>query len=733
MTEATATELMRLARNGRVEDLESAWLESMSDPGPAEGYLAALDALEPDLRRPVETPLLNLLLEAYGERSAHADILALARVMYGVRGRVPDLTELVGKAIESLYSGEEWYGLFQELSGMAAEGADDLPRSSQGDSLERFDRLLALLPGRVVFHRSGWAEGLVTAIDLADQSFTVRFRRDGAVRSMPFTSGLDVLEPLAERDLRARLLVDTEGLEHDAKEDPAKLVRTVARLHKNRCAVKEIKEWLCGTVIAEKSWSSWWRKAKAAALADPFLAVDNPQRPVFVLRQRALTPEEEMASAMDRADDLPSLLEVVRGPLSMDPEEDLRQAMLARVAAKAEDPTAGPVALAEAALILGKNGIWDADRVSPILDGMVGERSGFGELASALPTGSRRDLLDAFVAARPGLWSDAVIGELPSVPGGLLGPVCDRLVAEERGSALANRFHIFLIRPSGQPETTISLAKRFASGKFDGVEGAPDVVEVVSGLMRLAETQAPKAERGDKPAKAIMRELAVLLAAAKKGLVVPFVAAGTRSDLEGALSVLARVRTMPDGIVAALRTEVERRFPDLAPREDAPFWERSGSIFCTRAGILRRQHELRVLLDEKIPENSADIGRAASYGDLSENYEWKSAIEMQRQLTEKAAAMEAELRVAQSLDDQEFDTEVVSPGSRVIYLEDGVEKEVTILGPWDEGENVISYRAPLGAGLLGAKVGEVLTVKLPASEIRITVKALELVLEPADS
>ena len=92
---------------------------------------------------------------------------------------------------------------------------------------------------------------------------------------------------------------------------------------------------------------------------------------------------------------------------------------------------------------------------------------------------------------------------------------------------------------------------------------------------------------------------------------------------------------MPSDISNPLETACHKRYPDLVPRDETPFWE-SNNIFCSNDGLARRQEEYRVLLEEKIPENSEAIGKAASYGDLSENSEWEAAIEDQRNLTTKA-------------------------------------------------------------------------------------------------
>jgi transcription elongation factor GreA len=159
--------------------------------------------------------------------------------------------------------------------------------------------------------------------------------------------------------------------------------------------------------------------------------------------------------------------------------------------------------------------------------------------------------------------------------------------------------------------------------------------------------------------------------------------------------------------------------------EELPFWE-GGAIFCSREGLARRREEYRVLMHEKIPANSEDIGRAASYGDLSENFEWTAAIEQQRQLTEKAATIEAELKLAQAIEDQKLPPGVVAPGTRVTFEQDGQSAQtVRILGPWDVGPDVMSYRAPLAAGMLGAKAGETVQVTLPAGVATVKVVAIE--------
>jgi len=694
--------LVAAARQSGMDGLESAWLELLEDPPEAQVFLQGLDAVAEGQRREAGS-LLQLLLDAYRERTAHADVLAVARELVEHRHKVDDLMGLVRTSLQELYGKEDWFDAFALIAELEA---DDV-----SETLERFDKLLNLLPGGVVYHATGWGEGVVTAIDLGEESIEVSFRGDGRGRVMPFRTAFDVLRILSKDDLRARILTDLEGLKRDAEDDPAALIRAVARLNKNRAGAREIKQWLSGSVIEPSAWASWWRKAKVAAGRDPWLAVENPARPLFILRSRALSPEDEVRTAMARATDLPGLLDVVRGPLSLDPAPDLLAEMLEGVAAGAVTEGLPPAAHVEAQLVLARHGHHDLAVAGATICDYLTEGMAFGPLVSTLaPASLRREAFEAFVVARPGVWTDDIIGDLPALPVSLVDTVAERLVAEGRGEALTNRLRIFLMTPSRQPGTVVHLCKRYAAGLLDDVSGAPSLAEVVIGLLHLAETQAPKADRGDK--------------AKRHNLVKRFADECNRSDMERAMGVVMRCRTMPIELSDPMSAGCLSRFPDLVPKNETPYWE-SNNIFCTEAGLARRHEEYRVLLEEKIPENSETIGTAAAFGDLSENFEWTAAIEQQRQLTEKAASIEAELKLARSIEDQEVEAGVVSPGTRVSYEQQGVKHTISILGPWDQGDGVVSYLAPVAAGMLGASVGDSAMLDLPEGAVEVTVTAVE--------
>jgi transcription elongation GreA/GreB family factor len=141
-----------------------------------------------------------------------------------------------------------------------------------------------------------------------------------------------------------------------------------------------------------------------------------------------------------------------------------------------------------------------------------------------------------------------------------------------------------------------------------------------------------------------------------------------------------------------------------APRQDA-------NLIVSWESLERRKDEYQELVHKKIPANSKEIAIARSYGDLSENHEYKAAKEMQKLLMQRKAELESQLLRARGTDFGNARTDVVSAGTIVqaTDLESTQSEQFTILGAWDfdAEKNVISYLSPVGQSLLGHKVGDV--------------------------
>lgn len=75
---------------------------------------------------------------------------------------------------------------------------------------------------------------------------------------------------------------------------------------------------------------------------------------------------------------------------------------------------------------------------------------------------------------------------------------------------------------------------------------------------------------------------------------------------------------------------------------------------------------------------------AKSYGDLRENFEYKSAKDLEKYLNHRRTALEREIAQARGTDFKGADTKTVNIGTIIVLADDqGAEQTITVLGAWD--------------------------------------------------
>ena len=147
---------------------------------------------------------------------------------------------------------------------------------------------------------------------------------------------------------------------------------------------------------------------------------------------------------------------------------------------------------------------------------------------------------------------------------------------------------------------------------------------------------------------------------------------------------------------------------------------RDRPLIVSWSSMEQRKREYDELVKVKIPQNVKDIAIARSYGDLRENFEFKSAKQQQAVLQGQKAALEAQLTNCRGTNFENADVTQVSIGTRVkLRAANGEIETLTILGAWDTDpeSGVMSYLAPSAQALLGRKLGDVVTLNTGAHEI----------------
>jgi transcription elongation GreA/GreB family factor len=136
--------------------------------------------------------------------------------------------------------------------------------------------------------------------------------------------------------------------------------------------------------------------------------------------------------------------------------------------------------------------------------------------------------------------------------------------------------------------------------------------------------------------------------------------------------------------------------------------------------------ELEDIVRKQIPDNSAAIAHARSYGDLRENAEYKAAKERQAFLQKRRGELEMALNTLVPTDFADVVVNgVCTPGSKItLEYNDGTEEIFYLLGVWDSDpdRNLLSSVSRLGKILKNKKNGE--TVDMPDGR-KATIKKVE--------
>ncbi|OJG45063.1 transcription elongation factor greA [Enterococcus hermanniensis] len=146
----------------------------------------------------------------------------------------------------------------------------------------------------------------------------------------------------------------------------------------------------------------------------------------------------------------------------------------------------------------------------------------------------------------------------------------------------------------------------------------------------------------------------------------------------------------------------------------------------TLEGKAKLEQELEELKTVKRGEIIERIKIARSFGDLSENSEYESAKDEQAFVEGRINTLESMIRFAQIIDTDNVDSDEISIGKTVTFVElpDDEEEEYTIVGKAeaDPFSGKISNDSPIAQALIGKSVGDVVSIATPGGsmEVKIT-------------
>jgi transcription elongation factor GreA len=734
-----AQQFQELATRGDHAGFEELWLETMDQaPSDVGAFLTGVESLESqgnfDKAGLYLTMLSPLLLELDLPREALRILRKMAAIAPGERG----LRHGLLTAYRKLHPDHPRLESLLELSGIA-EGKDIK------EAVDRMDTFLGFAEGRYVFHPGGWNAGRVVEVDPVDGSLVIDFEEKRGHR-ISMEMAAKKTEFIHQDDIRAMKLDRMDRLKAIAEEDPVELVRCALRSRRGKGTLRDIKDRLAGddarSVIPLKSWARWWSKTRSQVKAASDITITPGSNPTLELGEaggsyadaclrdlRILTGgtrqiryfRDLMKEALAHDDGDEAIINVANVLIAdADSFSVGEQISLAFLLAEAQERWPAVTAPAELA---PKHVLSDPQAILETLKDIPVSSHGVSAMLVLKETPGIRwlDFCAQVIKVGAPEPADHALHEL--VRAGATNLVRDTI------DTVADRYR-------DNPRAFVWYLKAARSDKLPAsVRRESDSVLLEKALVLHAHLAVAGIEKDlESEERLLGKELAKVFTARDYGIVRDAFTIATESESSNLAALLRNNRSLNadlrDRMMAHMfrtRPEAARAHPTEAHKVQDPLFD-TGILYTTARSLLRKREEYERIVNHEIPENSVEIGRAASYGDLSENSEWTAAIEKQERLSKLADELKDGIGKARIIDNNlQHESDGVTLGSRITVTDSmGKDAEYTVLGPWDVDatRGFISYLSPLGMALIGNKVGDTIEVEVPSGRIAYVIKSL---------
>ncbi|MDW7979807.1 MAG: GreA/GreB family elongation factor [Verrucomicrobiales bacterium] len=580
--------------------------------------------------------------------------------------------------------------------------------------------LTALAESGFCLHRS-WGFGRIRSIDPVFARFTIDFpNKPGHTMDLAFAA--ETLKPIRKDHILVRKATNLAELRQMAATNPVGLVRLVLESYGGKATVEQIQQVLVPDVIGE-DWKKWWETTKRQLKKDGHFSIPLKKTEPIQYQERLTTIQDQLLNEFQNAKGLKARIAVATEVLKN--AHDLPD--LPGVAAEIIEALNAEIVThqrTQPAVALEAIFVRDELRAAAGLPPAEGELTAeaiwtqdvkFGQVMEQIPAAKHRRALESFKAANPDKWAEVLLGAINSVSARLCREFAQVLIAEGKLDQLKETLVRLINQHMASSELLLWLAK-------DRSDAFADIIgpEMFRAMLSAMEDDLFSNKRGNRLRDYLVADpdlLADLIGSADLEVV---------TDLTRALQLSPCFDDERDR--RSLLGRILKICPAIQPIISGEQVKQDAALLVSWESLERRKREYQDLVHKKIPENSKEIAIARSYGDLSENYEYKAAKEMQKLLLRRKAELELELSRARGTDFSDATGETVSPGTvvKLTELETGHTETFTILGAWDSDpeRGIISYLSPIAQVLMGHKPGEEVLLELEHGQKRYRIESI---------
>ncbi len=665
-----------LIQEKKFDDLESLWMNQLeSDPSDVDAFLRTAKSLRKSEQRTQSDTLLGLLAEMLLERKMWAERLHVLKEIGRLSRHPAQLRPQIEEALRKTYGSRKSFLRAFDFAGFPE------PASSPVEKAEKIENWLQYDEGETFF-MAGRGAGVVVELNPELGIARLDFEKEKRV-SVPLGAAGKFLVPITQAHVLHEKFTEPDKIRAEAAKSPSAFFARILQSFARPMTMAEVRDAVIGIVPDEK-WSSWWTSARK----NPQIVVSGTgAKAAYSWSASTGEADQTIRREFERAD-AKTKLDLARKHSARSKElADKFSASLASEAAKLSksDPAMAWQILTTLESLPGAytppfdpvsllSGPRASRTVAAIGDKTLRERA-LGAVRNAHPEWPKVYAEIFFLDDEPRILS-LVMSALEKDG---QNEIRDRLIDET------------LRYPRRHPRAFYWYAKQ-----IDEQEPLPDRASYALIFQILEAVTSDEFA----PVRARLKDFFD-----KGGLVTRTI---MKVDNEEQARKLAESLDRYGAIEEYRREDVKHallmKYPSLREPQVEP-------IYSTAESLSQKRAELEHLLKVEIPANKKAIQVAREMGDLSENFEYKSARQRDEYLSARVGKLQSELANVRVIEPATVDTSAVRVGTKVALSNGDVRREVTILGPWESApeRGIYSNQSEVAKALIGHAPGDIVT------------------------
>ena len=585
-------------------------------------------------------------------------------------------------------------------------------------------QLEQLKPGTFCLHKS-WRFGRVSEWNLLLNQIVIDFAEKKS-HPMQAEYAAENVTPLAPEHFLVRKATDLASIKNLARENPADLVRNILESLDGKATAQQISEWLVGDVFTETEWKRWWESTKKALKASGVFSVPAKKNDPIQIRGEGVSQADELLDAFNKARQpkaqIAALEQIIKSCDQFRESEKQLQPIITTIEnmtvrnQKMHPEFAFELIIARDDLI-GRVPSLHTTHIGLTLSTLILEEDKrLISVLAKLPAAKEKRILQALPTALGPRWTERGLDLMQQSHGRMVAQI-PRILSE---AGKHDELRTMLERSIREHSATSEMLAWLCSEREQWSELVTQ--ELLGAIFAALEReQHNTAGRTGKLYRTLVEDRQLLGDIFRK------------SDVATARDWMRRLQLshlFDELTKRSLLARLVKVYPELESMiTGAQTQGETASLIVSWSSLERRKAEYEEVVKTKIPENTREIALARSYGDLSENFEFKAAKQMQSVLMRRKTELEQMLHNARGTSFENVDTSRVSIGTIVTLREVETDKEetYTILGAWDgdPDRHIISYQTAIGQALLGHEIGETISLNTEHDSAQFTIVSIQ--------